>query len=87
VSGALAAADQKALERAGHVPAMFKRPNPLALQSAGQSTSAANRRAPTWTVVSAKTCPVAASLAAMLCELLWVSAPSTIMAAVPSVLT
>jgi hypothetical protein len=31
--------------------------------------------------------PVAASIAAMVCERLWLSAPSTIMAAVPSVLT
>ena len=44
-----------------------------------QTTSAANPRAPTATVLSPSTSPVAASTAAIVCERLWVSAPSTIM--------
>ena len=43
-----------------------------------QITSAPNPRAPTATVFSPISWPVAASTAAIVCELLWVSAPSTI---------
>jgi hypothetical protein len=43
-----------------------------------QSTSAAKPLAPTWTVCSPISSPVAAATAAIVCERLWVSAPSTI---------
>ena len=49
-----------------------------------QITSAANPRAPTATVLSPSTWPVAASTAAIVCERLCMSAPSTIMTLVPS---
>jgi hypothetical protein len=44
------------------------------------TSRAANPRAPTPTVLSPSTWPVASSTAAIVCERLWVSAPSTIMA-------
>ena len=43
-----------------------------------QRTSAAKPLAPTWTVCSPSNSPVAATTAAIVCERLWVSAPSTI---------
>jgi len=43
-----------------------------------QTTNAAKPLAPTWTVCSPTTSPVAAETAATVCERLWVSAPSTI---------
>jgi hypothetical protein len=47
-----------------------------------QINSAAKPRAPTWTVLSPSSSPVAAETAAIVCERLWVSAPSTIMSLV-----
>src|SRR3954451_3896058 len=61
------------------MPAVLQRPHPLASEAARQITSAANPRAPTATVLSPSTRPVAVSIAAIVCELLSVSAPSTIM--------
>jgi hypothetical protein len=43
-----------------------------------QLNNAAKRLAPTWTVCSPSSSPVAADSAAIVCERLWVSAPSTI---------
>ena len=43
-----------------------------------QTSSAANPFAPTWTVCSPTSSPVVAETAAIVCERLWVSAPSTI---------
>ena len=81
---ALAAGDQEPLERARHVPAVLKRPDPLAGRARAPSRSSApNPRAPTATVFSPSTSPVAASTAAIVCELLCMSAPSTIIDARP----
>jgi hypothetical protein len=46
--------------------------------SRAQTTSAEKPLAPSWTVCSLISSPVAAETAAIVCERLWVSAPSTI---------
>ena len=52
-----------------------------------QLSTAAKPRAPTWTVCSPSSSPVVAATAAIVCERLWVSAPSTIITLVPSTST
>ena len=75
---ALAALDQKPLERARDVPAVLQRPHPLAAEAARPDQQRGEPLAPTWTVCSPSSSPVAAATAAIVCERLWVSAPSTI---------
>ena len=60
------------------MPAVLKRPHPLALQATRPDHPAGEPAAPTATVFSLSTSPVAAQTAAIVCERLWVSAPNTI---------
>ena len=82
---ALAAREQEPLQRARDVPAVLKRPDPLAADAARpaqQLTERARRRARPSRRRARR--PVAASTAATVCERLWVSAPITIISTVPS---
>ena len=74
----LAARDQEPLQRPGDMAAILKRPRPLAGQARAHKPAHRTRALPTATVISPSICPVAASTAAIVCELLCVSAPSTI---------
>ena len=60
------------------MPAVFQRPDRSLPSSRAQTTSAAKPLASTWTVCSPISSPVAGETAAIVCERLWVSAPSTI---------
>ena len=72
------------LERARDVPAVLQRPHPIAAETARppQHLVKPARRRPL-TVLSSSTSPVAAATAATVCELLCMSAPSTIISSVP----
>ena len=80
---ALAAGDQEPLEGARDVPAVLQRPDPLAAEAARPHPAARRSRArrPA-TVFSPSSSPVAAATAAIVCERLCMSAPSTIIALV-----
>jgi hypothetical protein len=81
---ALAADEQEPLEGTGHMATVLQRPHPTVAQPPGPLQPAANPRSPTGTVVSPTSSPVLAPTAARVCERLCMSAPSTIMAFVPS---
>ena len=75
-----AALDQKSLQRPGDMPAVLDRPHALGAQATrpAQAVPAAPL-APDRTVCSPSSSPDVAQTAAIVCERLWVSAPSTIM--------
>jgi hypothetical protein len=64
----LAALDQEALERAGHVPAILKRPTRSPSSVRAHCNRAAKPRRPTATVCSPSSSPVTAATAAIVCE-------------------
>jgi hypothetical protein len=80
---ALAALEQEPLQRPRDMPAILKRPHPLATDAARPAHSSPNERGAAATVTSPSARPVASSTAASVCERLWVSAPITIISTVP----
>ena len=76
--------DQKPLKGARHVPAVLDRPHRSLPSPRAQRNSTPKPLAPTGTVCPPSTSPVAAETAAIVCERLWVSAPSTIIRPRPS---
>jgi hypothetical protein len=65
------------------VSAVLQCPDSIALRPRAQMSRLANPRAPTATVFSPTNSPVATNTAAIVCERLWVSAPSTIILSRP----
>ena len=77
---AFAALDQKPLQRARDMPAVLDRPHAFLAQAARPRAAVPRRPlAPDRTVCSPNNSPDVADTAAIVCERLWVSAPSTIM--------
>jgi hypothetical protein len=60
------------------MPAVLQRPHPLAAELARPDDKRGKALDADWTVCSPISSPVAAETAAIVCERLWVSAPSTI---------
>ena len=60
------------------MPAALNRPHPFAAEPSRPDDKRGKPLAPTWTVCSASARTVVAETAAIVCERLWVSAPSTI---------
>jgi len=64
----LAAADEKPLQRPRDMPAILKRPHPLAVQATGPPQQRIEPRRPTATVCSPSNSPLAAATTATVCE-------------------
>jgi hypothetical protein len=79
----LTATDQKPLQAPGDMPAVLKRPDPLAIQTVRPSQQRIKSALADLDGLPPRSSPVAAATAAIACERLSVAAPSTIMVLVP----